>query len=127
MKMKIALIAAVALAACSSTGSGGGYGSASANSGGPHEDCFRANEVTGYGVVDEHRVRLSVGTRDYIFTIVQNSRDLDWNHAISVRSITNFICTGNGTGVQLMGGEPPVPTQVTLIERAPGDTAPQGS
>jgi hypothetical protein len=121
MKMKIALIAAVALAACSTP-----MGNESGNAGGPHADCFRANEVTGYGVVDEHRVRLSVGTRDYIFTIVGNSRDLDWNHAISVRSISSFICTGPGTGVQLMGGEPPIPTQVTRIER--GDTpAPQGS
>lgn len=127
MKMKIALIAALALGACSSASGGYGNSSSASTSGhGPHDDCFRSSEVTGYGVVDEHHVRLSVGTRDYIFTIVGNSRDLDWNHAISVRSITTFICTGNGTGVQLMGGEPPVPTQVTMIER--GDhPAPQGS
>jgi hypothetical protein len=122
MKLKYALLAAATLGACT-TPSGGAQ---STSTGGPHDDCFRANEVTSYGVVDDHRVRLSVGTRNYIFTIVQNSRDLDWNHAISVRSITSFICTGNGNGVQLMGGEPPIPYQVTGIVR--GDTpAPQGS
>ncbi|MFT3729498.1 MAG: DUF6491 family protein [Terricaulis sp.] len=123
MKMKIAIAAALALGACGTTSNGDG---ATASSGGPHSDCFRANEVTGYGVVDDNHVRLNVGTREYIFTITRNSRDLDWNHAISVRSITTFICTGSGTGVQLMGGDPPIPTQVTQIVR--GDTpAPQGS
>lgn len=122
MKFVHAAIAAALLGACTTTG-----GSDQTAGGGPHSDCFHAGEVTGYGVVDEHRVRLSVGTRHYIFTIPQNTRDLDWNHAISVRSISSFICTGSGAGVQLMGGEPPIPYQVTSIERAPNDTQPSGS
>jgi len=90
-------------------------------------DCFRALDVSGYGVVDENRIRVTVSPqREYIFTIPQNTRDLDWTHAIAIRSVTSFVCVGNGAGVHLMGGDPPLPYQVTRIERAP-HTAPLGS
>ncbi len=90
-------------------------------------DCFRTVDVRGYGVVDEHRIRARVSTsREYYLTIAQNTRDLDWNHAIAIRSTTSFICVGNGLGVQVMGGEPAIPYQVTRIESAPDDT-PAGS
>jgi|CXWL01.1.fsa_nt_gi hypothetical protein len=114
--------AALALGACaSSTG-------ATASSAGGDRDCFRALDVRGYSVVDDHRVKLRISpAREYILTIPQNSRDLDWTHAISVRSASNFVCVGDPSGVQLMGGDPPMPFQVTNIERAPIETADQGS
>ncbi|HYD86563.1 MAG TPA: DUF6491 family protein [Vitreimonas sp.] len=88
-------------------------------------DCFRTVDVRGYGVVDEHRIRARVSTsREYYLTIAQNTRDLDWNHAIAIRSTTSFICVGNGAGVQVLGGDPAIPYQVTRIERAPDDTPP---
>lgn len=91
-------------------------------------DCFRTLDVSSYGVVDEHRIRAHVSpSREYFMTITQNTRDLDWNHAISLRSTTSFICVGNGLGVQVMGGDPPIPYQVTAIERAPHDNTPEGS
>jgi hypothetical protein len=115
------LAAALALGACASSASD----SASASR---DRDCFRALDVRGYSVVDDHHVKLRVSpTREYILTIPQQSRDLDWSHAISVRSTTSFICTGNPAGVQLMGGDPPFPFQVTAIERAPTEHADQGS
>lgn len=88
-------------------------------------DCFRTLDVRNYGVVDDHRIRARVSTtREYYLTIPQNTRDLDWNHAIAIRSTTSFICVGNGLGVQVLGGDPPIPYQVTRIERAPDDTPP---
>jgi len=111
--------AALSLAACAST--------ETASSGAAERDCFRALDVNGYGVLDEHRIRVTVSPqREYYLTIRQNTRDLDWAHAIAIRSTTSFICVGNGLGVQLMGGDPPFPYPVTLIERAPV-TAPAGS
>lgn len=90
-------------------------------------DCFRALDVSGYGIVDQHNVRVTVSPqREYILTIPSNTRDLDWTHAISIRSVTSFICVGENPNVQLMGGDPPMPYQVTRIERAP-QTAPAGS
>ncbi|MGD9815370.1 MAG: DUF6491 family protein [Hyphomonadaceae bacterium] len=110
---------ALSLAACAST--------ETASSGATERDCFRALDVSGYGVLDEHRIRVTVSPqREYYLTIRQNTRDLDWAHAIAIRSTTSFICVGNGLGVQLMGGDPPFPYPVTLIERAPV-TAPAGS
>lgn len=117
------LAAALTLSACASTTTQ----TASANAGGDR-DCFRSLDVRGYSVVDEHRVKLRISPgREYILSIPQNSRELDWTRAISVRSASNFICVGDPSGVQLMGGDPPMPFQVTNIERAPVDVADQGS
>lgn len=121
--LRIALLAgALALSACASSTS------ATASNAGGDRDCFRSLDVRGYSVVDEHRVKLRVSpAREYILSIPQNSRDLDWTRAISVRSASNFICVGDPSGVQLMGGDPPMPFQVTNIERAPTEVADQGS
>jgi len=91
-------------------------------------DCFRTLDVRGYGVVDEQRIRVRVSPqREYILTLIQPTRDIDWTHAISLRSVTSFICVGSGNGVQVMGGDPPIATQVTRIERAPNNEQPSGS
>lgn len=113
------IAAALTLAACATAAT-----STASNSSGRDRDCFRALDVKGYGIVDEHRVRLRVSPqRQYILTIPQNTRDLDYERNISVRSVTSFICVGDPSGVQLMGGDPPFPYQVTAIERAPVETA----
>lgn len=113
--MFLAATAALALSACASTetannDAGGGSG----------RDCFRSLEVSGYGVLDESHIRVTVGAnRHYSLGINQNTRDLDWTHAIAIRSTTSFICTGNGLGVQLVGGEPSLTYPVTSIVRLP--------
>lgn len=111
--------AALALTACASTEA------PQANT--ARRDCFRALDVRGYGVVDDHRIRVTINPqREYILTIPAQTRDLDWTRAISIRSVTSFICVGEGANVQLMGGDPPFPYQVTNVERVP-PTAPAGS
>ncbi|MEQ1810368.1 MAG: DUF6491 family protein [Terricaulis sp.] len=110
------------LAACASTES---YGQQTASS---SSDCFRAEQVNGYDVVDNNHVRISVGAnRHYILTTLWNSRDLDWTHAIAIRSSTGRICTGNGLGIQLIGGDPSRTYPVSEIARAPDDEPVQGS
>lgn len=117
----LAASAFAALAACAGT-QGAETESAAAT-----RDCFRTLDVSGYGVVDEHTVRVHISPqREYYLTINANTRDLDWTHAISIRSMTSFICVGDGAGVQVMGGDPAIPYQVTRIERAP-QTAIEGS
>lgn len=111
-----AIALALAIGACAST-----TGTSASAAGG--RDCFRALDVRGYSIVDDHRVKLRVSsTREYIITIPQNSRDLDRTLAISVRSTTSFICVGHPVGVQLVGSDD-FPYQVIAIERAPADTA----
>lgn len=123
LRITAALAALAALSACASATAD----SASSARGGDR-DCFRSVDVRGYSVVDDHRVQLRVSpSREYILTIPQQSRDLDWTHAISVRSASSFICVGDPSGVQLMGGDPPFPFQVTHIERASTEVAQQGS
>src|SRR5690242_17502866 len=115
MKLKLALAAALAAAASSTAP----VAAAGASTTGPHQDCFPTRAINGYGIVDERTAYLTVGNRHYLMRITGDSRDLDYNYAISVRSLSTFICTGNGLGVSLMGGYPPIPHQVLNIERAP--------
>lgn len=121
--LRIALLAAaLTLGACASSET------TTASNAGSDRDCFRSLDVRGYSVVDDHNVKLRVSpAREYILTIPQQSRDLDWTRAISVRSASNFICVGDPSGVQLLGGDPPIPFQVTRIQRAPTEHADQGS
>ena len=116
------LAATLVLIACASPT---GASSASASN---DRDCFRSLDVRSYGVVDDHRVRLHVSpSREYILTIPQQTRDLDWTHAIAVRSSTGRICTGNGIGVEIIGGDPQRTYPVSQITRAPDNAPVQGS
>ncbi|MBL8546874.1 MAG: hypothetical protein JNL81_10440 [Hyphomonadaceae bacterium] len=109
------------LAACASTET------ASTDTAGGSE-CFRSEQVTGYSVVDNNHVKLSVGaSRDYILTTTWNARDLDWTQAIAIRSSTGRICTGNGLGVELIGGTPQRNYPISQITRAPDDNPVEGS
>jgi Family of unknown function (DUF6491) len=113
--------AALALSACASAEK-----TAETSAG---RDCFNADMVSGYSYVDERHVTVSVGAnRKYTLTTMFNARDLDWTQVIALRSSTGWICTGNGLGVEVIGGEPRRNYPITTIERAPDDgPAVQGS
>ena len=114
-RMGIALIAAFALAACASQET-----TTQADAGA--RDCFRSNDVSGYSVIDDHNIGVRVGAnRNYILSTDWDARDLDWTHAIAIRSSIGYICTGNGLGVELVGGEPSRSYPVNSITRAPTD------
>jgi hypothetical protein len=117
-----ALFALWTLAACASTDAAGGQ-SASAN------DCFNSEQANGFTVIDNTHIGLRVGAnRNYVLTTMWNARDLDWTHAIALRSSTGRICTGNGLGVELIGGDPRRTYPIVSITRAAEDAAaPQGS
>ncbi len=90
-------------------------------------DCFRASDVNGYTLFDEHSVRVSINPqRQYKLTIAGPARNLDWTRALTLRTRANFICVGDPAGVEFVGGDPPIQYQVTQIERLPPD-APEGS
>lgn len=116
------LLAALALAACATNPSGGQPAGASS-------DCFRTNDISGYNVVDSTHVRFSVGaSRKYILTTAWNAYDLDWTTNIAVRTATGRVCTGNGLGVELIGGQPRRTFPIVSVEREPDDApAAQGS
>ncbi|MGD9967711.1 MAG: DUF6491 family protein [Hyphomonadaceae bacterium] len=116
------LFALWTLAACASSADGSSGQSASAR------DCFRSEQASGYSIIDDHTVSVRVGaSRNYLFRTNWNARDLDWTQAIALRSSTGLICTGNGLGVSIIGGNPQRSYPVHSIDRAPGDEAPQGS
>lgn len=116
-----ALICLWTLAACASTDAPGNQSAAT-------RDCFNSDQVSGYGVIDDHNISVSIGaSRRYILSTTWNARDLDWTQAIAIRSSTGRICVGNGLGVSLIGGEPQRTYPVTQISRAPDDNAVQGS
>ena len=113
IRMGIAIVTALALSACATSES-------TQNS--AARDCFRAEDVSGYSVIDDHNIGVRVGaSRNYVLSTTWNARDLDWTHAIAIRSGAGFICTGNGLGVELIGGEPRRNYPVTSITRATTD------
>lgn len=118
--VRVSFIAlALALSACASTGA------QTADAGG--RDCFRSSQVRGYNVVDDTHVELRVGANDrYILETGWNARDLDWNERIGLRSSTGSICTGNGLGVEIIGGEPRRRYTIVSIARAPEPAAQAG-
>lgn len=118
MRNGILALAALALSGCATEG-------ATAPTGG--RDCFSANSVNGYNVIDDRHVEVRVGASDrYILTTMWNARDLDWTERVAIRSTTSFICTGNGLGVEIIGGDPQRTYPISAIERAP-EPAPQAS
>jgi hypothetical protein len=122
MLRSILLAGVLALSACASTT---GPTASATQPGG--RDCFRSTDVSGYNVVDDHHVSLSVGARrHYILTTDWNVRDLNWSEQIALHSGIGWICTGNGLGVEVSGGQPHRTYPVSGIARAP-DPAPQGS
>lgn len=92
-------------------------------------DCFNSDNVGGFSYLDNTHISVSVGaSRKYTLTTMFNARDLDWTQAIAIRSVSSWICTGNGLGVEIIGGDPRRTYPIVAIERAP-EAAPtaQGS
>jgi len=91
-------------------------------------DCFAARSIQGYSVIDDHHVQVSITpSRAYILGTTWNARDLDWGQHIALRSRpSDWICTGNGIGVEVTGGDPRRTYPITEITRAPPPPA-QGS
>lgn len=118
LRTTLIAVAVLGLAACASDGA------SSANSG---RECFSSSSVNGYNVVDDHTIRVNVGaSRRYLLTTAWNTRDLNWTQAVALHSPTGQICTGNGVGYELRGGDPVRPYLLTGIARQPDDV-PAGS
>lgn len=90
-------------------------------------ECFQSSSVSGFNSIDSRHVRISVGaSRAYILTTLWDTHTLNWSEAIALHATNGMICTGNGLGVEIVGGEPSQRYPISSIERAPDD-APQGS
>jgi len=116
MRTSFLALAALALSACATEG---------ATEESAARDCFFASTVSGYSVIDNNAVEVRAGSDRYRLTTLFNARDLDWTQNIAIRSTTGSICTGNGNGVEIIGGEPRRTYPVSSIARAP--EAVQGS
>jgi hypothetical protein len=89
-------------------------------------DCFRNEQISGFNVVGDNAVKISVGpSRDYLLTTNRSVQELRGVQTIALRSTpVGLICTGNGLGVELHGGRTPATFWVvTAITRAPEEAA----
>jgi hypothetical protein len=83
-------------------------------------DCFHADEVSGYSVIDDHHVGIRVGAnRNYVLETNWNVRGLDWGNAIALRSDMSWICTGENLGVRVTGGDPVRTYWIQSVSRGP--------
>ncbi len=91
-------------------------------------DCFRAEAVNGYSIVDDHNIRVNVSAnRHYILNTMWNANDLDWTQAIVLRAPTGWICTGRTPGLEVVGGHLAQTYPIHSVSRDLTDHAPVGS
>lgn len=111
---------ALVLAACSTTGEDAAGMTAD-------RDCFRSESVSGFNVIDRNTVEVRVGaSRRYRLTTNWPTTNFDFREHIALRSTTGQICTGNGLGVDIIGGDPVQTYPVQSIARAPDPAAAEG-
>lgn len=88
-------------------------------------DCFYADNVSGWRVIDDDTIAVSVGAnRNYALETFSDADQLRWDMAIKLESDTGFICTGDGpTGVEVHGLDPNFHRTwlVTDVARLPDD------
>lgn len=83
-------------------------------------DCFNSEVVSGYTVIDRHSIEVRVSpSRRYILTTDWATNNLDFSEHVALRSATGRICTGNGLGVEIIGGSPVRNYPVQSVARAP--------
>jgi hypothetical protein len=123
---RTALFAAAALALSACTSTEGATQSADAMPG--NRDCFRSDAVSGFNVVDNNNIRVTVGAnRHYILSTTWNVSDLDWSNAMALRSPTGWICVGSTPGVEVIGGRPARNFPIQTVSRAPDPPGQEGS
>ena len=112
--LRIGLFAsALLLAACASAGE---QTAAVASD----RECFRSEAVNSFNVIDRNTIEVRVGaSRRYLLTTNWNTTGLDYSQRIALRSPTGQICTGNGLGVEIVGGDPVQNYPIQSIARAP--------
>lgn len=116
LRIAFSALTALALAACANTGEE----TASAGA----RDCFRSENVNGFNMVDRNTIEVRVGaSRRYLLTTNWPADELNYAERIAIRSTTGQICTGNGLGVEIFGGRPPVAYPIQAIARAPEPAA----
>ncbi|HET9232029.1 MAG TPA: DUF6491 family protein [Vitreimonas sp.] len=87
-------------------------------------ECFNSVSVTGFDVIDRNTVEVRVGaSRRYRLTTNWPTTNLDFREHIGLRSTTGMICTGNGLGVEIIGGDPVQTYPIQSIARAPEPAA----
>lgn len=126
IRIMLAAGAALLAAGCASTDQTAS--TAAAAPGG--RDCFNARSVNGFGVIDARTVRVDVGAnRAYALTLMSDARELNYNERLGIESDQNWICTGNGLGVQVHSIDRNFPRSwpVTAIARLPDEQASAGS
>jgi hypothetical protein len=123
MRFSTLLVALTALGACTTTEQQAGTTPAEGR------DCFRAQQASGYEMIDDHSVRVRVGpSRSYTLATDWNVRDLDWTLHITLHSDNGWICTGNVFGrVELTGGTLRRNYPIQTVTRDPPPPGQEGS
>lgn len=117
LRIGFSALIALTLAACASTGAD--------TAGAGDRECFRSENVNGFNMVDRNTIEIRVGaSRRYLLTTNWPTTELNFAERIAIRSTTGQICTGNGLGVEIIGGHPPIAYPIQGIVRAP-EPAPQ--
>lgn len=94
-----AAIALLTVSACTSTTSGSGSGSKAKSADATRQQCFFANEVDNFAVVNSQIVNIRVNQDVYRLDMFGDCPNLTWTDAMVLRTTAGSpVCTGNGLG-----------------------------
>jgi len=94
-----ATVALLTVSACTSTKSGSEAKSADASG----QQCFFANNVQNFVVVNSETVNIRVGRDIYRLDMFGDCPNLTWTEGMVLRSTAGSpVCTGNGLGVSVV-------------------------
>jgi hypothetical protein len=116
MRAQLVLACALALSACASPNA--------ENVVAADRDCFRPMDVSGFNVADSDRLKVRVSpSREYFLTVQGGTREMRFDETLGIDAGHSFVCTGNGLGVRVIGGDQDFPRAVTRVERVPPPSA----
>lgn len=81
--------------------------------------CFRADDVSGFNVVDDKTVDVSINAKTvYRLTLFSRSPDIDWTQRIGVRARSGaWICQGMDAEIIVPGAIGPTTFPVTDVRK----------
>jgi hypothetical protein len=90
-------------------------------------DCFRVDDVHGWGLIDSRTVRVRINSqRQYALTTDRNARRLRWSMGIALTSPSGWVCVGDAPAQAEIHEVGPVTANAWFVESVvalPDETA----
>ncbi len=107
LQSRLIVLAAIALGAASAGVAAATEENTTVMDPGEGRDCFRADSLRRYAIVDDHTIRVRFSPRrSYTLATSEDASDLRWGRQLRLSSDTGWVCAGDVRGaVFITGGD----------------------